>query len=263
MDNEIIKKILSDYKKEKISLDEAQVQLNTRISQQIGSEVIFDISREDTSGIPEVVLAETKEPELCLKMAEIIVDEKDVLLFTRCTEKHFKAFRNWDKRSKYNLEENKKARTILVFKPDYEFKIDPNEGLVAIVTAGTTDIPVAEEAIITLKAMNIAVETFHDVGIAGLHRIQYPIQKIKELKPKCVLVFAGMEGALPSVIAGLVPIPVIGIPISQGSYGYGSGGKAALMSMLQSCSPGLAVVNIDGGFRAATIAALIVRNIRS
>ncbi|KZX10241.1 N5-carboxyaminoimidazole ribonucleotide mutase [Methanobrevibacter filiformis] len=137
-----------------------------------------------------------------------------------------------------------------------------NEYKVGIVTAGTSDIPVAEEARVIIESTGCDVIASYDIGVAGIHRLFPKIARMIEENVKVIIVCAGMEGALPSVVSGLVDIPVIGIPTSVG-YGIGSEGKAALYSMLQSCSPGLAVVNIDNGFGAAVFALTIINNMKS
>lgn len=259
MNEDKIDELLLKYKEGNRSTSEIKKAIIEQITSHINSEVVFDINRESISGVPEVIFAETKDPELCIKITTKVVQEKGVILLSRCLKNHFNAFNDWVNHTDYILEMNERARTILVYTKDYKFESDPKKGLVALITAGTTDIPIAEEAANTLKLMNVAFKSFYDIGIAGLHRLQNPLKEIKKLKPDCIVVFAGMEGALPSVIASLVNIPIIGVPISAGSYGYGSGGETALKSMLQTCSPGIAVVNIDGGFRAATIAGLIAK----
>jgi pyridinium-3,5-biscarboxylic acid mononucleotide synthase len=129
-------------------------------------------------------------------------------------------------------------------------------GRLAILTAGTSDIPVAEEAGAVAREMGCAVETFYDVGVAGIHRLAVPLEAMKSFSPDCLIVVAGMEGALPSVVAGLVDVPVVGLPTSTG-YGLGGDGTAAILGMLQTCSPGLAVVNVDNGVGAGAMAGLI------
>ncbi|RLI84554.1 MAG: nickel pincer cofactor biosynthesis protein LarB, partial [Archaeoglobales archaeon] len=131
-------------------------------------------------------------------------------------------------------------------------------GKVAILTAGTSDIPVAEEAAETAEFLGMDVIKFYDVGVAGIHRLVEPIERIKREKVNAIIVIAGMEGALPSVVAGLIDKPVIAVPTSVG-YGVNLGGLTALFAMLQSCSSGVAVVNIDNGFGAAVFAYLIAR----
>lgn len=122
--------------------------------------------------------------------------------------------------------------------------------------AGTSDLPALQEALAVAREMGAAVESFHDVGVAGLHRLIEPLERLAEFDPDCLIVAAGMEGALPSVVAGLVDVPVVGLPTSTG-YGLGGDGTAAIMGMLQSCSPGLSVVNVDNGVGAGASAALM------
>jgi NCAIR mutase (PurE)-related protein len=129
-------------------------------------------------------------------------------------------------------------------------------GRVAVISAGASDRPIAREASIMAEEMGCDVRHVDDVGVAGLHRLVRPLRELMTWNPHAIVVAAGMDGALPSVIAGLVPVPVIGLPVSVG-YGYGGDGTGALMSMLQSCAPGLAVVNIDNGIGAGSMAALI------
>ena len=133
-------------------------------------------------------------------------------------------------------------------------------GKIGIITAGTSDVPVAEEARIVAEEAGCDVLVSYDVGVAGIHRLFSQIRRMIEEDVKAIIVVAGMEGALPSVVAGLVDVPVIGVPTSVG-YGVGTGGFAALNAMLQSCAPGIAVVNIDNGFGAGYLAGLINRQI--
>jgi hypothetical protein len=129
-----------------------------------------------------------------------------------------------------------------------------------VLAAGTSDIPAAEEAKVTAEVMGCQVLAYYDVGIAGIHRLMEPLRETLVQDVSAIVVVAGMEGALPSVVRGLVPVPVIGVPTSTG-YGYGGKGEAALMTMLQSCAPGLTVVNIDNGFGAGATAALIANGV--
>jgi len=132
-------------------------------------------------------------------------------------------------------------------------------GRLGVVTAGSSDIPYAEEAMLVARHMGCRVSEVYDVGVAGLHRLFPPLRGLLDEGVDAIVVVAGMDGALPSVVAGLVNVPVIGLPTSTG-YGAGGGGIAALLSMLQTCSPGLAVVNIDNGIGAGSMAALIANN---
>jgi NCAIR mutase (PurE)-related protein len=134
--------------------------------------------------------------------------------------------------------------------------VPPTGGHVGVLTAGTSDIPVAEEAVALCREMGCATHCAYDVGVAGLHRLFAPLRTMLAVPVDALIVAAGMDGALPSVVAGLVDVPVIGLPTSVG-YGLGGGGVGALTSMLQTCAPGLAVVNIDNGIGAGAIAGLI------
>jgi NCAIR mutase (PurE)-related protein len=138
----------------------------------------------------------------------------------------------------------------------------PTGGRGAAVSAGTSDLPVLEEAVAVAREMGVAVKGFHDVGVAGLHRLAGPLEEMRAFDPDCVIVAAGMEGALPSVVSALVAVPVVGLPTSTG-YGLGGDGTAAILGMLQSCSPGLSVVNVDNGAGAGATAALIANRAAS
>jgi len=138
----------------------------------------------------------------------------------------------------------------------------PERGAVGVLAAGTSDLGVAGEAVAMCRAMGVSVVSAFDVGVAGLHRLATPLEEMRAAGAAAIVVAAGMEGALPSVVAGLVDVPVIGLPTSTG-YGLGGRGEAALLGMLQSCSPGLVVVNIDNGIGAGATAALIARRAAS
>lgn len=154
---------------------------------------------------------------------------------------------------------NKKARILVIKKRGLEIK---GGGKIGILTAGTADIPVAEEARVVAEEMGCEVTVAYDVGVAGLHRLISPLKDFIQKDIDVLIVVAGREGALPSVVASLVDIPVIGVPTSIG-YGFGEKGLSALMAMLQACSLGLAVVNIDGGVAAGALAALIANKVAS
>jgi len=208
----------------------------------------LDIERSERIGKPEAVLAEFKTGEEIREIVERCVEKGRPILLTRLKEEHFEVLRDFD------LKVNRRARTA-----SYK-RIGENEGNVAILAAGTSDISVAEEAKETAEFLGLKTLTFYDVGIAGIHRLIEPLSKIKEEDVDSIIAVAGMEGALPSVVAALVDIPVIAVPTSVG-YGTHLGGFTALFSMLQSCSSGVAVVNIDNGFGAAVFAYLISKRI--
>jgi NCAIR mutase (PurE)-related protein len=150
------------------------------------------------------------------------------------------------------------ARAMVIYRPDYV----PvrTGGHVGVISAGTSDVPVAEEAALIAEEMGCQVTCIYDVGVAGLHRLFEPLRDLLAHDVDVVIVAAGMDGALPSVVAGFVPVPVIGLPTSIG-YGLGGKGVAALLSMLQTCAPGLSVVNIDNGVGAGITAALIANRV--
>jgi len=160
--------------------------------------------------------------------------------------------------NRYDIEINELGKIIVIKEKSFNFP--KRGGIIGIITAGSSDILVAEEAKVTAMAMGCEVLTSYDVGIAGVHRIFAPLSEMIKKNVHVIIVCAGMEGTLPGVVAALVDIPVIGVPISTG-YGMGEKGKGALITMLQSCSPGLLVVNIDNGFGAGASAALIANKI--
>jgi hypothetical protein len=175
-----------------------------------------------------------------------------VLLVSRASEAHVEKVRRAAKGMKVTYVAE--ARMIIVDKRKQKTK----RGKVGVLAAGSSDIGVAEEARAVAEAMGCEVLTSYDVGVAALHRVLEPVKRMVEEGVDALVVVAGMEGALPTVVSGLTDVPVIGVPTSVG-YGYGAKGEAALMGMLQSCSPGLAVVNIDNGVGAGAIVALISR----
>ena len=208
----------------------------------------IDNHRASRRGFPEVVFGEGKTPEQVLKISGHILSHDGILMVTRADSRIFKLLKSRYPKIKYD----KKARII------YYRKSEPvsKKGLVLIITAGTADLPVAEEARGTLGIMGNKAEILYDVGVAGLHRL---LDKRDILEKASVLiVVAGMEGALASVVSGLVSKPVIAVPTSVG-YGASFNGLAALLTMMNSCSPGIAVVNIDNGFGAAYFASMINR----
>lgn len=208
----------------------------------------LDFERYDRAGKPEAVFAERKSVEDLVQIVKKILDEGRSTLVTRLRDEHIEALKKFD-----GVEINERGRIAVVGS-----KLGEDIGKVAILTAGTSDIPVAEEAVVTAEFLGLKVIKFYDVGVAGLHRVVEPVKKIREEGVDSVIVVAGMEGALPSVVAGLVDVPVIAVPTSVG-YGVNFGGVSTLFAMLQSCSSGVAVVNIDNGFGAAVFASLISR----
>jgi NCAIR mutase (PurE)-related protein len=208
----------------------------------------IDHHRIYRKGFPEVIYCERKTPEQVAKIAAHIFKNGHPVLATRADKKTFLAVRKVLRRTEYF----EAARIIMVKNK----KLKAEHGKIAIVTAGTSDQPVAEEAAVTAEFLGHKIERFYDVGVAGLHRLIKNIQSIK--RAKVLIVVAGMEGALPSVVGGLVDKPIIAVPTSVG-YGASFNGLAALLTMLNSCAPGVAVVNIDNGFGAAVMAHYILK----
>jgi hypothetical protein len=222
----------------------------------------LDVNRSDRTGIPEAVLAEGKTNDQVVAALRRIADKTGIALATRVSKDCASAIRRALGR-KLQLTFNGLGRTVVARRRD--FRQELTGGSIAVLAAGTSDIPAAEEAKVTAEVMGCKVFSHYDVGIAGIHRLMEPLREILDHEVSAVVVVAGMEGALPSVVRGLIPVPVIAVPTSTG-YGYGGRGEAALMTMLQSCAPGLTVVNIDNGFGAGATAALIANqlaNVRS
>jgi NCAIR mutase (PurE)-related protein len=207
----------------------------------------IDFDRETRCGFPEVVLAAGKTPDETASIAEAIFEKSGRVLVTRATEEHARAVRSRVPGTAWN------ARARLLFA---ERTRTARRGLVVVIAAGTADLPVAEEAAGTADALGAKVESFIDVGVAGVHRVLGIADRMRAAS--AVVVVAGMEGALPSVAGGLIDKPVIAVPTSTG-YGASFGGLAALLGMLNSCAPNVTVVNIDNGFGAGYVAALINR----
>ena len=205
-----------------------------------------DTHREIRQGFPEVILGLGKSPDQIAAIAERIVARGQALLVTRAQPDAFAAVQAKVPTATYHAE----ARAITLKQGD----VPKGHGPLLIVCAGTSDLSVAEEAAVTADVMGNEVERLYDVGVAGLHRLLAEQTRLQ--KARVVVVVAGMEGALPSVVAGLVQVPVIAVPTSVG-YGASFGGVAALLGMLNSCANGVAVVNIDNGFGGACMASLI------
>jgi NCAIR mutase (PurE)-related protein len=213
----------------------------------------LDVGREMRKGLPEVILAEGKDATDVGRIAEAMVQRTGRAIVSRTNKAHLSAIR------KQRIENSKTRyfpRAAMILVKRESFKVKRTGGKIGILTAGTSDIPVAEEARIIAEEMGCLTREFYDVGVAGLHRLFKPLADLLEWDADVILVVAGREGALPTVVAGLVDVPVIGVPTSR-SYGFGDRGIAALSAMLQSCSLGLAVVNIDSGVGAGSIGALI------
>ena len=216
----------------------------------------LDLCRSERTGIPEVVFAEAKLPADVVNILKALAEEKGYAMATRVTPECFDAIEKADF-SPYKVQMYPKARIVVVSQKNRKQRKKTN-AVIGLLAAGTADISIAEEVRVTATEMNCEVIYAYDVGVAGIHRLISPLKEMAEKKVSVIVVVAGMDAVLPIVVKGMTAVPVIGVPTSIG-YGYGGGGKAALMTMLQSCSPGLVVVNIDNGFGAGATAALIAK----
>ena len=214
-----------------------------------------DFDRETRKGIPEIVLAGVKTDEQVLSIVRAFVSTNGRAVATRLRAGTLALLQT---EFPGHVDARPVARAAAIHAPDY---IRPQTGgHVGILTAGTSDIPVAEEARLVAEEMGCQTATLYDVGVAGLHRLLSPLRELLASDVAVLVVCAGMDGALPSVVSGLSPVPVIGVPTSIG-YGAGGKGRAALLAMLQTCAPGLTVVNIDNGAGAGATAALIANRL--
>jgi len=252
------KKILEDLISGKVTVEEAEKQLKTMALDRIGSVAMIDVDRQTRTGIPEVVFAESKDAMDIVSIVKGILKTQNVALITRLTEEKLKVLMSSLKG--VELEFYGKSPVITVLAHTANWTPTEMRGRIAVITAGTSDISYAKESEALAKLMGVDVLSFYDVGVSGIHRLIEPLKEIIERDVDAVVVFAGMEGALPTVVAALVDIPVIGVPVPTG-YGFRGKGETALASMLQSCSPGLAVVNIGNGLGAASIACLIAKRV--
>ena len=247
MQEKDIKTLLEQVKNAEISIDEAAETLKDLPYKDMGFANI-DNHRVLRTGYPEVIFCQGKTPEQIRDIMCELVKKGGNIMGTRATAEDYEAVKEALPQAVFF----ETARIIAVL--DERKKVNENLPTVAVVTAGTADIPVAEEAAVTAEILGNKVNRIYDVGVAGIHRLFDKLTQIREAD--VVIAVAGMEGALASVVGGLVDSPVIAVPTSIG-YGANLGGISALLSMLNSCANGVAVVNIDNGFGAAYMAAVI------
>ncbi|PRR82420.1 nickel pincer cofactor biosynthesis protein LarB [Clostridium vincentii] len=245
MNKEEIKNLLEAVKDNKINIEQALEKLEDLPFKDLGFAMI-DNHRELRVGYPEVIYCEGKTVEQVQEIVKFMITKDSNILGTRATQEMYNAVKEICEDAKYN----KLGRTITIKKKEQ----DLTDSYIAIVAAGTSDLPVVEEAVETARILGNRVEQITDVGVAGIHRLFSKLDIIRGAK--VVIVIAGMEGALASVVGGLVDKPVIAVPTSVG-YGANFGGISALLSMLNSCASGVSVVNIDNGFGAAYSASII------
>ena len=247
MDSHELEQLLAAFKRGELDTQEAAQRIKNIHYEDIGYAKV-DHSRAARQGFPEVVLGAGKTREQVVGIVESLVRRSPNVLVTRTDEGTFGEVRNVVTEAEWH----ESARLIRIFRD----RTDLGVGTIAVVTAGTSDIPVAEESALTAETMGNQVERIWDVGVAGIHRVLAERAMIQSAR--VVIVAAGMEGALPSVVGGLVSVPVVAVPTSIG-YGASFGGIARSLGMLNSCASNVTVVNIDNGFGAGFVASLINR----
>jgi NCAIR mutase (PurE)-related protein len=245
IDETHLRELLQRFKKDGLTLEDAVQALRDLPYQELDFAKV-DHHRAIRKGFPEVIFGEGKSPQQVALIAEAILSQSDVLLVTRASQEVFSAVRANVSDASYH----ETARAVVVDRRSHRECIPG----VLVVCAGTADLPVAAEATLTAELLDCGVEQVFDVGVAGIHRLLDHRAALE--RARVVVAVAGMEGALPSVVGGLVQVPVIAVPTSIG-YGASFQGLAALLAMLNSCAPGIGVVNIDNGFGAGYLAALI------
>ena len=247
MNADAIRKLFEEVRKGKMSPDDAVERMRHLPFEDLGFAKI-DHHRALRAGMPEVILGEGKTPGQVAEIFSRLAKRGGNILATRINEKQVAAVKK-----KVRKAEHRELARAIVLERD---RTNYGKGMIAVVSAGTSDIPVAEEAVVTAELMGNEVQHFYDVGVAGIHRLLANREALT--KARVVIVCAGMEGALPSVVGGLVGVPVIAVPTSIG-YGSSFKGLAALLGMLNSCASNVSVVNIDNGFGAGYVASLINR----
>jgi NCAIR mutase (PurE)-related protein len=244
---ESIHKLFEQVRRGKLSPDEAVARLRHMPFEDLGFAKV-DHHRALRNGMPEVIFGQGKTPRQIASIFSRLARQGGNILATRASEEQFAAIKNKVSKVKYRA----LARAVVLQRDKKKY----GKGIIAVVSAGTSDIPVAEEAVVTAEMMGNDVEHLYDVGVAGIHRLM--ANRVSLTRARVVIVCAGMEGALPSVVGGLVGVPVIAVPTSVG-YGAAFKGLAALLGMMNSCASNVSVVNIDNGFGAGYVAALINR----
>lgn len=248
MDEKRLVELLNGVRSGALEIDQALLQLRSLPFEQVGDFAVIDHHRALRCGFPEVIYGQGKTPEQIQQIAQRLAAVNDRVLVTRANAEAYAAVEAVLPKAVYHA----RARLITFEREPWA---EPLPGIV-VATGGTTDLPVAEEAAITAEMMGNQVVRLYDVGVAGLHRLLDRADAI--MKARVIVTAAGMEGALASVIGGLVSVPVIAVPTSVG-YGASFNGLAALLAMLNSCATGVAVVNIDNGFGAGYMAGMINR----
>jgi len=240
----------------KISVDDAEKALRMNVIENVANVAKLDIGREKRRNVPEIIFAEGKSNEDLLAICKAMLERNGRVIATRLNEKQIDDLQT--KLNAHHVQLFPHAKSLVVRRQDYQGP--QTGGRVGVLTAGTVDLAVAEEAVMIAQEMGCETFLEADAGVAGIHRLVEPLKRMLENDVDCLVVVAGREGALPTVVAGLVDLPLIAVPASSG-YGYGGQGEGALMAMLQACSLGLAVVNIDSGVAAGVVAAQIANRV--
>ena len=249
--------ILDEFASGSLSLSEVQREISIHAIEKIGDIAKLDVGREiRRGGMPEIIFSESKEYKDIIRIVPAIIRRNGQAVVSRIKKNELSKVAGALRRKALSVEIGSNSTTLLASEKSFAFKMTGAK--IGIMSAGTSDIGVAEEARIVSKAMGCGAITSYDVGIAGMHRIFPALKEMFKQDIGAIVVVAGMEGALASVVASMVDIPVVGVPTSIG-YGFGANGIAALASMLQSCTLGLAVVNIDNGIGAGAYAASIAK----
>jgi NCAIR mutase (PurE)-related protein len=235
-----------------LSVEEAEQRLRMLAVEEIASILKLDVGREVRKSVPEIILGEYKSVDQLELAIKGLLEARGRAIASRLREGQLEVVKRFER--DYDVSLSVSRRVAVIKRKDY--RTLKHGGRVGVVAAGTADLPIADEVRLLVEELGCDVIVIHDVGIAGLHRTLDAAKRLLEADVDVVVAIAGMEGALPSVLASVLDVPVIGLPTSFG-YGLGGGGVAALLSMLQSCSPGLVVVNIDNSVGAAVAAALI------
>lgn len=252
-----MKEILESLVNGDLSIDEAEKIINANNILEFEDIAKMDLNRSERTGFPEAIFSPSKDyDDLLLIIKRYMQTKEDDLIITKLPKDRYERILEDLGKDAYIYEYNKRAQILIIRK---ELKEKETLAKIGIITAGTSDINIAEEARVIVEEGGCEAITSYDIGVAGIHRLFPQIAHMVKEGVRAFIVCAGMEGALPSVVAGLVDVPVIGVPTSVG-YGVGEGGRVALDAMLQSCAPGIAVVNIDNGFGAAVFALTIVNS---
>ena len=244
--------ILRRYRAGELSETEAEQLLRRTQLEELAGQAHLDLGRQARRGLPEVVLAAGKTPPDAARLTVRLAQEQGQGLASRLSAEHWSELEA--EVGAAGLELHRHVNAARVVRPG--FSPATVDARIAVITAGTSDLAVAEEVRMLALAGGIECRLAADVGVAGLHRLVAPLSRLLDWEPDVIVVAAGMDGVLPGLVAGLTDRPVIGVPVSTG-YGLGGGGKAALLTMLQSCSTGLVTVNLDNGVGAGAAAVLI------